>query len=159
MTTLREAAEAAIEALKYAMEHMQCDEHGNGPDCAPVLQARINLSAALAVQPQAEPVAEVGPCFSLVWAGQEPVATLLARHPGVRIGSKLYAAPPAPAHEADAGEARDAARYRKWREEFAGAPDEEAGSMLHALNDAWTPDAVDAAIDAALSQPAPKEPQ
>ncbi len=44
--------------------------------------------------PQAEPVAEVGPVWSLVWAGQEPLATLLARHPTVRIGTKLYAAQP-----------------------------------------------------------------
>lgn len=48
--------------------------------------------------PATEHVAEVGPGWLLTWAGAEPLAHLLARHPSVRIGSKLYAAPqPAPA--------------------------------------------------------------
>jgi len=46
--------------------------------------------------PQSEPVAEVMSGWVLAWAGSEPIAHLLARHPTVRIGSKLYTAPPAP---------------------------------------------------------------
>lgn len=37
-----------------------------------------------------EPVAVVMPGWSIAWAGVEPIATLLARHPDVRIGTKLY---------------------------------------------------------------------
>ena len=40
-----------------------------------------------------EPVAEVGPAWSLVWVSREPIAHILARHPEVRIGTKLYAKP------------------------------------------------------------------
>ncbi len=51
-------------------------------------------AAPLAPEP-VEHVAEVMSGWVLAWAGQEPIAHLLARHPGVRIGSKLYATPPA----------------------------------------------------------------
>ena len=47
-----------------------------------------------AEQQGAEPVAEVCSGWALHWAGNEPLATLLARHPNVRIGTKLYAAQP-----------------------------------------------------------------
>lgn len=58
----------------------------------------------------------------------------------------LAAAPPAP----DA-QARDAARYRLWRDAYAnGNNGTEIDPLLMALSDAWTPDAVDAAIDAAM---------
>jgi hypothetical protein len=53
--------------------------------------ARAALADRAAVQ--AGSVAEVMPGWVLAWAGREPIATLLARHPSVRIGSKLYAHP------------------------------------------------------------------
>ena len=39
-----------------------------------------------------EPVAEVCSGWTLRWIGAEPIAHLLARHPGVRIGTFLYEA-------------------------------------------------------------------
>ena len=52
-------------------------------------------SAAAAPEPVAsdEHVAEVMSGWVLAWAGSEPIAHLLARHPSVRIGSKLYTHP------------------------------------------------------------------
>jgi hypothetical protein len=46
---------------------------------------------------------------------------------------------------------KDALRYRKWRADYT-APDADAEPtpMMVALCDAWTPEAVDAIIDAAL---------
>jgi hypothetical protein len=63
------------------------------------------LRAELAALREQEPVAEVMSGWSIAWAGREPLATVLARHPSVRIGSKLYAAPipAAPAQAPDAG--------------------------------------------------------
>ena len=45
---------------------------------------------------------------------------------------------------------KDAARYRKWREEYASGTDT-TNAMLSALADCWTPDAVDEVIDAAMA--------
>ena len=51
------------------------------------LRAEVaRLSAPVGV----EPVAEVLSGWQIVWVGNEPLAHVLARHPGVRIGSKLY---------------------------------------------------------------------
>ena len=51
---------------------------------------------------------------------------------------------------------KDAERYRKWRADYTAAASEPRlekclTEMLLALADAWTPDEVDAAIDAALA--------
>lgn len=46
---------------------------------------------------------------------------------------------------------RDSLRYRIWREHFAGATSCEISGLMIALADSWTPEAVDAAIDAALA--------
>ena len=43
----------------------------------------------------------------------------------------------------------DAERYRIWRHEFTGNESDEATPVIIALNDAWTPEAVDAVLDAA----------
>jgi hypothetical protein len=62
-------------------------------------KARTFAPAAPAPQRADEPVAEVMPGWSIAWVGSEPIATLLARHPEVRIGTKLYtASPTAPAY-------------------------------------------------------------
>jgi hypothetical protein len=55
-------------------------------------------------------------------------------------------------------DARDAARYRRWRDDYADQADEPVSDLMTALADAWTPDQVDAAIDTALAQaPTAKE--
>lgn len=43
-----------------------------------------------------EPVAVVGPDFALLWAGHGPISPIVERH-GIKVGSQLYTAPPAPA--------------------------------------------------------------
>lgn len=53
------------------------------------------------------PVAVVGDVFTLHWAGTGPIAPLIERH-GIKVGDKLYPAPPAPT--ADDGE------LAAWRE-------------------------------------------
>jgi hypothetical protein len=63
MTTADRAEPAlrqALKALNYALPYLQTDGHGNGPDCAPVLQAIIDLNAALyaGAAPVAPSVAE-----------------------------------------------------------------------------------------------------
>lgn len=60
-----------------------------------VVRAVIRATLA-ARQPVGEPVAVVGGGFTLFWAGSGPIAPLVKRH-GIKVGSKLYAAPPAPA--------------------------------------------------------------
>lgn len=50
------------------------------------------LSNSAPARQALEPVAEVLSGYQLLWAGAEPLATLLKRHPGVKVGSKLYAA-------------------------------------------------------------------
>lgn len=70
------------------------------------------IRALLAAAPQAEPVqsnssvevnfpepiAEIGPDYSLRFVGAEPIATLLARHPGVRVGSLMVSVSEAQAY-------------------------------------------------------------
>lgn len=54
----------------------------------------------------------------------------------------------------------DAERYRIWRHEFTGDESDEATPLIIALNDAWTPEAVDAVLDAAraaLKERAPND--
>jgi len=46
----------------------------------------------------AEPVAEVGGDFALYWVGTGPIQPLIVRH-NIKVGSLLYAAPPAPVAE------------------------------------------------------------
>jgi hypothetical protein len=199
MTTLREAAEKALEALDAGIK------------ISPESNLHDRFRAALAVQPQAE---REGPSIEDLTAGLQFYAKRFhfdmsddsawdtvsgepqnfwcdeAGTATVEDGSVARAvlaggltaaqlssddedsvewqesAAPAPAHEADAGEARDAARYRYLRGGKArtgGSPragrievfrwdDRMEGTQLKG-------EALDAAIDAALSQPAPKEPQ
>jgi hypothetical protein len=53
-------------------------------------------------QPVAEPVAQVMPGWSLHWIGSEPIAHICARHPELRIGTKLYTIAPAASGARDA---------------------------------------------------------
>ena len=57
-----------------------------------------------------EPVAEVMSGWVIAWIGAEPIAHLLARHPEVRIGTKLYSgaalATQAEAHAAELASVR-----------------------------------------------------
>lgn len=75
--------------------------------------------AALAArQPGAqEPVAVVGPDFTLLWAGSGPIALIVERH-GLKRGSLLYAAPPAQGIDLgqfrEAVEAQHAALMSSW---------------------------------------------
>ena len=54
--------------------------------------ARADRAALFNAAQASEPVAIIGRDFMLLWAGSEPLATLLSRHPGVGVGSLLYAA-------------------------------------------------------------------
>jgi len=55
---------------------------------------------------------------------------------------------------------KDAGRYRKWRDTYTSADNTDGVSdddiMLGALANAWTPEAVDQAIDAALTKEKPQ---
>lgn len=46
----------------------------------------------------------------------------------------------------------DAERYRKWRAEYTDIDASKPSALLEALADCWTPDEVDAAIDAAMGE-------
>lgn len=59
--------------------------------------------------------AEVSSGWSIVWTGSEPIASVLARHPGVRIGSRLYTADQLTAYGAE----REALGRRRGLEEAA----------------------------------------
>lgn len=47
--------------------------------------------AAFIAKQVAEPVAEIGPVYTLLWAGSESVASIVNRH-GLKVGDKLYTA-------------------------------------------------------------------
>jgi hypothetical protein len=68
-----------------------------------------------------EPVAEVGPGFSLVWVGAKPIAQILARHPGVRIGTKLYGESELQVAEECAWQRGKAAGLKEGRDPYEGA--------------------------------------
>lgn len=53
-----------------------------------------DIDAILTAQAQSEAVAEIGPVYTLVWAGTEPVSAIVNRH-GLKVGDKLYASPQA----------------------------------------------------------------
>ena len=72
----------------------------------------------------------------------------LFMHDDAAMTSYATAALSAQAAEVEALRA-DAERYRIWRHEFTGNESDEATPVIIALNDAWTPEAVDAVLDAA----------
>lgn len=78
------------------------------------------------------PVAEVVSGWSIVWVGCEPIATVLARHPEIRIGSKLYSAPAGvkPLSEDEIQDAVDAATVA-----FRLRPQGPGGQMLTTYDD------------------------
>ena len=46
---------------------------------------------------------------------------------------------------------KDAKRYRKWRDAYAGMAEDPESALMMALADAWEPEAVDRLIDAAMA--------
>lgn len=71
-----------------------CDDKSGRRD-AETREAELQAEVAR-LRVHAEPVAEVMSGWSLAWVGREPLAAICARHPELRIGSKLYTAAPAP---------------------------------------------------------------
>lgn len=86
---------------------------------------------AAAPAPQPEPVAVIGPTWQLLWASGETLVETLARNPGLRIGSKLYAEFRAPSVQAQIEQAVAVERERwmaaiKLAHDYQGAcPDEQ----------------------------------
>lgn len=78
---------------------------------------------AAATAPVDEPVAEVGPAWSLVFVGAEPIAKICQRHPELRIGTKLYTRPAKA--EPDQLLVKLQALAEKWREAAALANEHE----------------------------------
>lgn len=134
-----------------------------------IVETQIKKGAAWAawqhLSRAAEPVAEIGPCWSLRYCGNDSIATLAKRH-NLQTGTKLYTLPPEPARDANnkpwtdsekehmqaAAElvaererlAKDVARYRYVR---VNLPQGTFGDADVHDADSW-----DEAIDAAMAQ-------
>jgi hypothetical protein len=76
--------------------------------------AQAALASPQEQAPRAEPVAEVCAGWTIRWVGAEPIATLLARHPNVRIGTKLYASSPGAAEAGEAVTNEMVSRFLSW---------------------------------------------
>lgn len=90
--------------LNWAAEVVEMDDPRTGDwmyddrhDLAAAIRRGPEMPPAAPVLAQGEPVAEVMSGWTLVWVGREPLATICAAHPELRIGSKLYTRPAAPA--------------------------------------------------------------
>lgn len=88
--TDKTVAELMALADAYAGSHaslIACGESNWGP-----VKERAALEQAIRRALEwGEPVAEVGPAWSLVYVGSAPVAEICRNHPGLRIGTPLYA--------------------------------------------------------------------
>jgi len=83
----------AYEKIRAALEQAT----GGRPSNIAAAQAALAALAELE-KAAAEPVAEVGGDFALYWAGTGPIQPLIVRY-NIKVGSFLYAAPPAPVAE------------------------------------------------------------
>ena len=79
---LKQAARQALEAMRLNRS-------------SAVVDAMLALEAALS-EPEPEAVAVIGDTFSLLWASGDAISDIAKRH-GLKVGSKLYAAPQPPA--------------------------------------------------------------
>jgi hypothetical protein len=82
--------------LRAALERI-IEEPKNTLSDGKALKAIIRIAKdaiATHADAAAEPVAVVGADFTILWAGAGPIAPLIERH-GIKVGSKLYAAPAA----------------------------------------------------------------
>lgn len=77
------------QAARQALEAMRLNRS------SAVVDAMQALEAALS-QPEPEAVAVIGDTFSLLWASGDAISDIAKRH-GLKVGSKLYAAPQPPA--------------------------------------------------------------
>lgn len=77
---------------------------------------------------------------------------MLAAHDAIRSGLEAELARLRASAASVQADQRDSLRYRIWREHFAGATSCEISGLMIALADSWTPEAVDAAIDAAAGK-------
>lgn len=115
-------------------------------DGEPILAENL-IAAIAALQAQGEPVAEVGPAWSLVWVGSAPLSEVLRNHPEVRIGTKLYAHPPAAKPDAVADRVRqreaDRARFpdpgfNNWLDEGISDAGHTVWDAIGSIEDAWS---------------------
>lgn len=107
--TMEDAIEAGDGTLHGAVDYWQ----------ERALRAEAELAARQPVG--VEPVAVVGGGFTLFWAGSGPIAPLVKRH-GIKVGSKLYAAPPAPEMSPDfTDNARAAIAWVLWHHQGGGS--------------------------------------
>ena len=66
------------------------------PPAQPIQAPAVGAAAVEIEFP--EPIVEIGPDYSLRYVGAEPIATLLARHPGTRVGTFMVAVSEAQAY-------------------------------------------------------------
>lgn len=129
------------EALRRLVDVARLIDADECPELYNQLQGELAVAGAVLAGPQAEAsqehVAEIASTFLLVWAGSGPIAPIVEKH-GLRVGSKLYAAP-----QADV--VRDAAETKLLLAAKAFAKEHIDGDALH--EDSSVPDEIVEASD------------